>query len=54
MGKSVKEEEGEKTHKLDWKDYLAIIIAMLTTNLLPIIAIIAILVIIVLITRLFI
>jgi len=41
--------EKEEGRKLDWKDYLAIIIAMLSTNLLPIIIIVIFLVIVALV-----
>jgi len=41
--------ENEEERKLDWKDYLAIIIAMLSTNLLPIIIIVIFLVIVALV-----
>ena len=41
--------EKEEGRNLDWKDYLAIIIAMLSTNLLPIIIIVIFLVIVALV-----
>jgi len=47
-------DEKKEKQKLDWKDYIAIIIAMLTTTLLPLLVIISILVIIVIIVSRFI
>ena len=37
MVKRLMSDEGEEKRKLDWKDYIAIIIAMLTTTLLPVV-----------------
>jgi len=42
-------DKGEEEEKLDWKDYIAIVVAMLTSTLLPILIIVIVLLIIVLI-----
>jgi hypothetical protein len=51
MSDSEKEKK-ETREKLDWRDYLALAVALLTTTLLPIIVIIIVLIVIVIVASL--